>query len=334
MRKTLDIAPLRSLVAIADAGGFHRAAAVLDLTQSAVSQHIRRLEAVIGQPLVEPNGRSTRFTATGEALLAEARQILEAHDQALRRLSVLERTQLVIGTTEHAADRILPPIMAALEAQFPEIQAQFRFDRTAKLNRAIDEGKIDVAVFVSEASSEASEPIGTLDLRWCGAAHLTAPAPGDPWPLVAIQAPCAIRAVALRTLAESGVQAAVVGEAAYLAGVVNAARAGVGAVLLALDGPPPEGLVELGELPAAPPIHLAARVRRGAEGPATDMVLDVLQATLAGGRGPARPRSGLRPPSSPRGRQRYPRPAGPTRPAETAGLAGLASRRARNAGSS
>jgi DNA-binding transcriptional LysR family regulator len=281
MRKTLDIAPLRSLVAIADAGGFHRAAAVLDLTQSAVSQHVRRLEAVIGEALVEPDGRATRFTATGEALLAEARQILDAHDQALRRLAVLERAQLVIGTTEHAADRILPPIMAALEANFPELQAQFRFDRTAKLNRALDEGKIDLAVFVAEASHEASEPIGTLDLRWCAAPHLAAPAPGEPWPLVAIQAPCAIRTVALRTLAESGIAAAVVGEAGYLAGVVNAARAGVGAVLLALDGPPPEGLVELTELPPAPPIHLSARVRRGAEGAATDAVLEVLSDTLS-----------------------------------------------------
>jgi DNA-binding transcriptional LysR family regulator len=284
MRKILDIAPLRSLVAIADTGGFHRAASALDLTQSAVSQHVRRLEAVIGQPLVEPNGRSTRFTAAGEVLLAEARQILEAHDQALRRLSVLERSQLVIGTTEHAADRILPPIMATLEANFPDLSAQFRFDRTQKLNRAIDIGKIDLAVFVAEASEEEdSEPVGELPLRWCAAPHFNAPAAGDPWPLVAIQAPCAIRSTALRTLAESGVASTVVGEAAYLAGVINAARAGVGVVLLASSGPPPEGLVEVVDLPSAPPIHLAARVRRGAEGPATDTVLEVLAETLAQG---------------------------------------------------
>jgi DNA-binding transcriptional LysR family regulator len=281
MRKILDIAPLRSLVAIADTGGFHRAASTLDLTQSAVSQHVRRLEAVIGQPLVEPNGRSTRFTAAGEVLLAEARQILDAHDQALRRLSVLERSQLVIGTTEHAADRILPPIMAALEANHPDLQAQFRFDRTQKLNRALDLGKIDVAVFVAEAANDESEPIGTLALRWCAAPHFTPPAPGEPWPLVAIQAPCMIRSVALRTLAEHGVAADVVGEAAYLAGVIDAARAGIGVVALALAGPPPEGLVELGDLPESPPIHLAARIRRGAECPAADTVIEVLQETLA-----------------------------------------------------
>jgi len=42
MTRDLDITPLRSLIAAADAGGFHRAAADLQLSQSAVSQHIRR----------------------------------------------------------------------------------------------------------------------------------------------------------------------------------------------------------------------------------------------------------------------------------------------------
>jgi DNA-binding transcriptional LysR family regulator len=62
MAKVLDITPLRSLIAVADAGGFHRAAATLQLSQSAVSQHIRRLERVLGRPLVEPDGRRTRLT--------------------------------------------------------------------------------------------------------------------------------------------------------------------------------------------------------------------------------------------------------------------------------
>jgi DNA-binding transcriptional LysR family regulator len=57
MSRVLDIVPLRSLIAVADAGGFHRAAADLQLSQSAVSQHIRRLEKALGRPLVEPDGR-------------------------------------------------------------------------------------------------------------------------------------------------------------------------------------------------------------------------------------------------------------------------------------
>jgi len=62
MAKVLDITPLRSLIAVADTGGFHRAAASLQLSQSAVSQHVRRLERVLGRPLVEPDGRRARLT--------------------------------------------------------------------------------------------------------------------------------------------------------------------------------------------------------------------------------------------------------------------------------
>ena len=65
MPNELDITPLRSLIAVADTGGFHRAAAALQLSQSAVSQHVRRLERVLGRPLVEPDGRRARLTPSG-----------------------------------------------------------------------------------------------------------------------------------------------------------------------------------------------------------------------------------------------------------------------------
>ena len=65
MPNELDITPLRSLIAVADTGGFHRAAAALQLSQSAVSQHIRRLERVLGRPLVEPDGRRATADLVG-----------------------------------------------------------------------------------------------------------------------------------------------------------------------------------------------------------------------------------------------------------------------------
>src|SRR5882724_4014787 len=68
MPATLDIGALRSLVAIADSGGFHRASTALRISQSAISQHVRKLEAVLGRPVVERHGRATRFTSDGEAL--------------------------------------------------------------------------------------------------------------------------------------------------------------------------------------------------------------------------------------------------------------------------
>jgi DNA-binding transcriptional LysR family regulator len=281
MRKVLDITPLRSLIAVADTGGFHRAAASQQMSQSAVSQHIRRLERVIGRPLVERDGRRARLTSSGAALLAEARRIVAAHDEALRRLALDQGREFVIGTTEHAADHLLPPVVSALGESFPDLQVKFRFDRTTSLNGALDQGSIDLAVFITESSTDPGKPVGSLPLVWCAAPGWRPPAADEPWPLVAIEEPCAIRDRALAILAQHGIRAKVVGDAAYLAGALNAARAGLGVTLLALAGSPPEGLVERRDLPATAPIGLTARSRAGADPEVTRTALRVLRGALA-----------------------------------------------------
>jgi DNA-binding transcriptional LysR family regulator len=280
MSRVLDIVPLRSLIAVADTGGFHRAAADLQLSQSAVSQHIRRLEKVLGKPLVEPDGRRSRLTQAGVDLLSEARQIVAVHDEALRRLTAAEGPEFIIGTTDHAADHILPPIVLALSAMSPAPNVKFRFDRTAALNESFDRGGIDLAVFITEASSHQGMLVGSLPLVWCASPTWTPPAARRPWPLIAIEEPCAIRGKALAVLGEHGIPAKVVGEAAYLAGVMNATRAGLGISLLALPGAPPEGLVEVHALPHAPAISLTARARHGADQETVEVALRVLHSTL------------------------------------------------------
>ena len=72
--KDLDPAALDCLAALADAGGFERAAQVLSITQSAVSQRLRSLEAQVGQLLVV-RSRPLRLTEPGKLLLRFARQL-------------------------------------------------------------------------------------------------------------------------------------------------------------------------------------------------------------------------------------------------------------------
>lgn len=76
--KDLDSAALDCLAALADERSFERAAHALNITQSAVSQRLRGLEAQVGQPLVV-RSRPLRLTEPGKVLLRFARQL-----QALR----------------------------------------------------------------------------------------------------------------------------------------------------------------------------------------------------------------------------------------------------------
>ncbi len=281
---TLDITALRSLVAIADSGGFRRAAAVLCVSQSAVSQHVRRLEKTIGRPLVVPDGRATRFTPDGELLLTAARRLLDLHDGALVQLGVgapARPSTITVGATEHAADHLLPLWMAALTAGYPEARIQFRLDRGARIIEALDDGAVDVAVLIGAAHSPACRPAGALRLAWYAAAGWTPPPPDRPLPLVAINDPCTIRRQALSTLARVGRTAWIAGEAGHLAGVLQATRAGVGVALLADIGPVPPGLVRRDDLPAADPEPLHVRAGRGAPPRLAGLIRDAVTAALA-----------------------------------------------------
>ncbi|WP_281689736.1 LysR family transcriptional regulator [Pseudonocardia thermophila] len=277
----LDIVALRSLVAVADCGGFHRAAENLSLSQSAVSQHVRRLEKTINRPLVEKVGRSSRFTPDGELLVGEARRILAAHDEALRRIGVGdERASIVLGTTEHAADELLGLVTAALSEALPDSAVRFRLDRSDRLNDAIERGTLDLAMYIGDVRGEDSISAGALPLTWYAAPSWERPPPGEPIPLVVIDSPCTIRRRALETLTEHGLPATVVGEAAYLAGVLNAARAGLGVALVAGTGSAPEGLVRRTDLPPVPPEPLRLRARAGADPRLLRTAAEALEALL------------------------------------------------------
>ncbi len=78
---------LRSFVAVAECGGFRRAAERLNLTQSTVSQQIKRLELETKRPLFRRTTRTVALTDDGEMLLGDARRLLQLEEAARRRLT-------------------------------------------------------------------------------------------------------------------------------------------------------------------------------------------------------------------------------------------------------
>jgi DNA-binding transcriptional LysR family regulator len=262
MSAILDVVPLRSLVAVVDCGGFQRAASALHLSQGAVSQHVRRLESTIGRPLMERDHRGIRLTADGEALLPKVRHLLAIHDEILRDFGTDQGQSLNIGATEHGADDLLPKLTALLNSSFPEWKIHVRLDRGAQLRAALDSGAIDMALLLGPATDDHARDVGVLELTWYSAPSWH-PGHGPALPLVAIDEPCALRRRALDTLAEHGITADVVCDAAHLAGFRAAVRAGLGVGLMASAGQDPDGLVERTDLPVPAPIPLSVWTRRG-----------------------------------------------------------------------
>ncbi|HEX7658525.1 MAG TPA: LysR family transcriptional regulator [Pseudonocardiaceae bacterium] len=286
MSGILDIVALRSLTSIADSGGFRRAAESLHLSQSAVSQHIRRLEHACGKPLIQRQGRGSRFTPDGELLVSEARKILAAHDDALARFDIAAAPPraFVIGSTEHAADLLLPAITARLHGRFPDCTVRYRIDRGKQLNDRVDQGAIDASLFIGDVRGPNNRPAGALPLAWYAAPGWRRPR--GVVPLVVIDGPCTIRRRALQALADQQITSSVVCEAGHLAGVVNAARAGVGVALLAHLGTSPEGLEQRHDLPVVDPEPLHVRGRIGAPPALLSAIASAASTLLAGAERP------------------------------------------------
>lgn len=73
---------LRTFVTVVDLGAYTRAGQALGRTQPAISLQIRRLEELVGGPLIRQNGRTLSLTSDGEMLLSYARDILRLNDDA------------------------------------------------------------------------------------------------------------------------------------------------------------------------------------------------------------------------------------------------------------
>ncbi|WP_081081089.1 ArgP/LysG family DNA-binding transcriptional regulator [Burkholderia territorii] len=109
-----DPAALECLVALTEAGSFERAAQLLSITQSAVSQRLRTLETQVGQLLVV-RSRPLRMTESGKVLLRYARQLQAQHADVARELgsSHAREERLPIAVN---ADSLATWALSALDA--------------------------------------------------------------------------------------------------------------------------------------------------------------------------------------------------------------------------
>jgi DNA-binding transcriptional LysR family regulator len=83
--QALEVRHLRYFVALADAGSFTRAAEKIFIAQPTLSQQIRRLEEIVGTPLLQRRREGLRLTPAGRVLLDGSRNVLALIDQEVSR---------------------------------------------------------------------------------------------------------------------------------------------------------------------------------------------------------------------------------------------------------
>jgi LysR family transcriptional regulator, benzoate and cis,cis-muconate-responsive activator of ben and cat genes len=145
----MDIRQLQYFIAVAEEGGFRRAAARLNITQPPLSLQIQALERSIGVALFDRGGHKIKLTSAGEALLRRSRAIVEAIGNARQetlRVGRGEVGRLVVGVMSGALLGRLSPLLAAFREAAPDVDVAIDQRSPADQIAAIARGEIDVGV--------------------------------------------------------------------------------------------------------------------------------------------------------------------------------------------
>ena len=285
----MELRHLRSLVAIADSGGFTRAAATLHIAQPALSQHIARLEAETALTLVDRTRGQVRLTDAGEALARRARRALAEVDAAAADLAAfrgLRAGRLTLGVTPTPGPVDLAALLAGFNARYGGIELRVRDGLTATLLDDLRRDRLDAAIVTGEPPPDmgytelAAEPLVAVVV------------PSDPLArrrridvgallerrLVGFPPPATIRVALEAEAARRGTALAVAFEVEDVARVRDLVAAGLGAAVLPASdadrpGPPVHALTITG----ADLRHRVSLVWRGSrpQPPAVDALIEL-----------------------------------------------------------
>jgi DNA-binding transcriptional LysR family regulator len=200
MAPGLDIDQLKTFLAIADHGGFSRAAAAVNKTQSAVSMQMKRLEDVLGRSLFAREGRQSRFTADGERLMAYARRLVALNDETVAVFTKPELAGSVrLGTPDDYADIFLPEILARFARSHPMVTVDVECFDSIVLKERVRRGEFDLAIVTFGSGAEDGEVVRREDLLWVTSARLS-PHEQKVLPVVLTQPGCPWRQAAMAAL--------------------------------------------------------------------------------------------------------------------------------------
>lgn len=230
----LDVESLRTFTTVLDLGGMTRAAEALDISQSAVSWKIKRLEEKVGRDLLIREGRTLRPSRDGRELLDYARTIVATHDEAVSRLGSSELTGTVkLGTTEEISAARMCDVLARFNRIHPGATIEFFVDGSSRLDTMLHRGDLDVAVLqVLPDACRSSDTILWRDaLVWVCAPDWTYET--GTVPLITFGDGGFYRPLAERALRNAGIPFTISFSGPSAASVIGAAEAGLGVAVLA-----------------------------------------------------------------------------------------------------
>lgn len=158
---------LRSFCTLVEVGHFTRTAERLHMTQSGVSQHVRKLEGHLEQSLLIRQGKQFTLTDAGERLYQEASTIVQSLSDLEQRVGADPAFEGRVRIMSPGSVGLkLYPRLLALQKQHPKLVIDYRFAPNSDVERAIAEYRVDVGILTSPASLDevGFRPVGVESL--------------------------------------------------------------------------------------------------------------------------------------------------------------------------
>ncbi len=240
----VDFDGVQAFVAVAEMGGFSRAARELNLTQTALTRRIQKLEAYLGLTLLNRTTRRVELSAVGQDFLPQARAIVQDMTSAVERLKDMSRHgrgQLVLACIPSMTSHVLPALIRSYAQQHPDNRIRLLDGSSSEVCQAVLGGKADLGIAVQgEKHPELVEQLLFADplVFLCRSPHPLDQAASVRWAdmrdteLVGVSGFMATRIFMDYQLAKHGIRVQSTYEVQHHATAINLVAAGVGGAIL------------------------------------------------------------------------------------------------------
>jgi DNA-binding transcriptional LysR family regulator len=157
----MELRQLQYALAIAKELNFSRAAEKLHIAQPSLSQQLAKLEKELGVQLFSRTTSSVELTYAGKVFLEKAQAIIDTVEMLKREMddiSQMRKGRLVIGSLPITGSHVLPMVLPAFKARYPDIEIQLVEETTRNLEALTASGETDISLL--------SLPLADASLAW------------------------------------------------------------------------------------------------------------------------------------------------------------------------
>jgi DNA-binding transcriptional LysR family regulator len=262
--RDIDVGLLRTFLAVAETRRMTTAGRVVNLSQGAVSQQIKRLEALLRVTLFARMADAARLTRDGEKLMPMAHRMIALNDEVAEHMSSVDFAgEVKLGVPHDVVGRLMPPILRAFSREHPSVLITLVSERTAMLRKMLRDRSIDLALMTEADRAERGRHLMTDRLVWVGAKGGDA-ARQRPLAVALGQNGCAFRALAIRALNAAKIEWRAICQVGSMEPVFATLEADMAiAPFLMRTVPERLSILQDAALPKLPDYHINLRVASG-----------------------------------------------------------------------